>query len=82
MAADCFGIGVLLDDLIDVENQGHPTVAQYRCASHELHLAVIRFKALEHHLVLPQQFIHVQRDGAVFRLDHHQHRLRAGLLTV
>src|SRR4051812_20756439 len=59
----------------DVENQYDPSFSEDGCPRHARHSPVVRLERLDHHLLLPEQRIHQQRNAAAVGLEHHEDAL-------
>ena len=71
------------DDGVDVENDGHATIAEDGRAGHAEDAAVIGLEALDDDLLLADDAVDHQRAlRLVFGLDHHRHALERVRLLV
>src|SRR3989338_3518015 len=55
---------------IDIQNQGHAAIAHDGGAGDALDTAEILLEALDHHLLLADQFIHLQGEGLALGLEY------------
>src|SRR4051812_6803523 len=63
------------DDAGQIQNERHRSVTEDRRAGHTIDVAVVRFEALDHDLLLAEEVVDEEADAAPVALDDHDEAL-------